>query len=428
MSDSSLKPTSAESVFVGRQPILDVDGAIVAYELLFRDSPENRARVRDDVQATAHVVARTVGELGVTAVLGANPGYVNMSRELLFDDIVHLMHPQRFVLELLETIEFDEPLLRRCAQLREAGFRLALDDVVRVDDTLTRVLPLVDIVKVDLLATERSHLPKLASVVKRQGKRLVAEKVETVEDFKAAKKLGFDYFQGYFFARPQVLSARRASPARGSLMRLLSVLASDPDMRELEGELKRNPDIVVQLMRLANSSAFSRGKRVSSLREAVAATGTRQLTRWTQLLLYAEGRSLPWRSDPLLQLVGTRARFMELAARTLRPSDETFSDDAFMTGIFSLVHVVLDMQPAEILDKLHLTAEIRSAILDGAGELGALLGIAQAAERGDANAIDASRHAQPALDVLAPAVLATLQVEAAEWFEGHQMDQEPDAQ
>jgi c-di-GMP-related signal transduction protein len=427
MSDTSLKRTVAESVYVGRQPILDVDGAIVAYELLFRDGPENRARVQDDVQATAHVVARTVGEIGVTAVLGENPGYVNMSRELMFDDIVHVMHPQRFVLELLEHIEFDEALLRRCAQLREAGFRLALDDVTRLDDTLMRVLPSVDIVKVDLLAAERSQLPQLTSAVRQQGKRLVAEKVETVEDFEAAKQLGFDYFQGYFFARPQVLSARRASPARGSLMRLLSVLTSDPDMRELEGELKRNPDIVVQLMRLANSSAFSRGKRVSSLREAIAATGTRQLTRWTQLLLYAEGRSLPWRSDPLLQLVGTRARFMELAAQTLHPADEAFSEEAFMTGIFSLVHVVLDMQPVEILDKLHLSADIRAAILDGAGELGALLGIARAAEHGDAQAIDASRHGQTALDVLTPAVLATLQVEAAEWFEEHQMDQEPDA-
>jgi c-di-GMP-related signal transduction protein len=431
MPNTTLKRAGAnpggESVFVGRQPILDGDGAIVAYELLFRDSPENRARVENDVQATAHVVARTVGELGVTAVLGPYPGYVNMSRELLFDDIVHLMHPKRFVLELLETIEFDEPLLRRCAQLREAGFRLALDDVIRADDAFMRVLPLVDIVKVDLLGAERDHLPKLASAVKRQGKRLIAEKVETTADFEAARKLGFDYFQGYFFARPQVLSARRASPARGSLMRLLSVLTGEPDMRALESELKRNPDIVVQLMRLANSSAFSRGKQVSSLREAVAATGTRQLTRWTQLLLYAEGRSLPWRSDPLLQLVGTRARFLELAARTLRPLDDAFADAAFMTGIFSLVHVVLDMQPAEILDKLHLTADIRSAILDGAGELGALLGIAQAAERGDALAIDTSQAGEPALGALTPAMLANLQVEAAEWFEGQQMDQEAGA-
>ncbi|MDR5779856.1 EAL domain-containing protein [Caballeronia sp. LZ065] len=413
-----------QSVYVGRQPILDGDGALVAYELLFRDSPDNHARVHDDVQATAHVVARTVGEIGVPAVLGPYPGYVNMSRELLFDDIVHIMQPQRFVLELLENITFDDVLFKRCAQLRKAGFRFALDDVVRLDDPLLEALPSVDIVKVDFLAADRAHLPELAAAVKLRGKQLVAEKVETHEDFSQARKLGFDLFQGYFFARPQVLSARRASPARGALLRLMTVLAGEPGMRELETELKRNPDIVVQLMRLANSSAQTRGRRVSSLREAIAAVGTRQLMRWAQLLLYADGSGLPWRSDPLLQLVGTRARFLELTAGVLRPGDEALADAAYMTGIFSLVHVVLDMQPAEILDKLHLAADIRAAILAGSGALGTLLGVARAAERGDAPAIDASRLAQPGLDALTPAMLAKLQVEAAAWFAEHRLDED----
>jgi EAL and modified HD-GYP domain-containing signal transduction protein len=430
MPDSSVKRAAparrGQRVYVGRQPILDGDGVLVAYELLFRDSPDNRARVHDDMQATAHVVARTIGEIGVPAVLGPHPGYVNMSRELLFDDIVHIMQPERFVLELLENIAFDETLFKRCAQLRNAGFRFALDDIVRLDDALLGALPSVDIVKVDFLAADHDHLPELAAAVKRRGKLLVAEKVETPDDFTQACKLGFDFFQGYFFARPQVLSARRASPARGSLLRLMAVLAGEPGMRELEAELKRNPDIVVQLMRLANSSAQTRGRRVSSLREAIAATGTRQLMRWTQLLLYADGSGLPWRSDPLLQLVGTRARFLELAAEMLRPADEAFSDAAFMTGIFSLVHVVLDMQPVEILDKLHLAAEIRGAILAGEGPLGALLGIARAAERGDASAIDASRHARPSFEALTPAVLAKLQFDAAAWFAGHRMDQGAD--
>ncbi|EKS72934.1 MULTISPECIES: EAL domain-containing protein [Caballeronia] len=430
MPDSSLKRAASarrgQSVYVGRQPILDGEGALVAYELLFRDSPDNRARIHDDVQATAHVVARTIGEMGVPAVLGPHPGYVNMNRELLFDDIVHIMQPERFVLELLESITFDESLFKRCAQLRNAGFRFALDDVVKLDDALHAALPTVDIVKVDFLAADDRHLPLLAAEVKRRGKLLVAEKIETFDDLTRAKRLGFDLFQGYFFARPQVLSARRESPARGSLLRLMAVLAGEPGLRELEAELKRNPDIVVQLMRLANSSAQTRGRRVSSLREAIAATGTRQLMRWAQLLLYADGSGLPWRSDPLLQLVGTRARFLELAAEKLRPADEAFSDAAFMTGIFSLVHVVLNMQPVEILDKLHLAAEIRTAILAGEGLLGALLGIARAAERGDAPAIDASRHAQPSLDVLTPAVLAKLQFEAAAWFAQHRMDQGED--
>jgi c-di-GMP-related signal transduction protein len=415
-------PREPEVVYLGRQPIIDRHGALYAYELLFRDSPDNRARIFDDVQATAHVVARTVGEIGLSSVLGDYRGFVNMNRDLLFDDIVLIMPPERFVLEILETVTFDATLFKRCAQLRAAGFLLALDDVVELSEPLFEALPYVDYVKVDFLATDRAHLPQLAATIKRHGKILVAEKIETHKDFDDARKLGFDLFQGYFFARPQVLATRRANPSRTSLLRLLSVLSRDPGIGELEDELKLNPNVVVQLLRLANSSAFKLSRPVSSLREAIAATGTRQISRWTQLLLYADGRRLPWRSDPLVQLVGTRARFMELAARTMRPRDEAFADAAFMTGIFSLAHVVVDMPPVEILDMLKLSADINSAIIDGAGPLGALLRISQAAERGDAMEIDSSVGVSDESGALTPAVLAGLQVEAAEWFGAHRLE------
>jgi c-di-GMP-related signal transduction protein len=411
-----------EVVYLGRQPIIDRHGALYAYELLFRDSPDNRAKIFDDVQATAHVVARTVGEIGLSSVLGEYRGFVNMNRDLLFDDIVLIMPPERFVLEILETVTFDATLFKRCAQLRAAGFQLALDDVVELNEALFEALPYVDYVKVDFLASDRAHLPQLAATIKRHGKILLAEKIETHKDFDDARKLGFDLFQGYFFARPQVLATRRSNPGRTSLLRLLSVLSREPGIGELEDELKLNPNVVVQLLRLANSSAFKLNRPVSSLREAIAATGTRQISRWTQLLLYADGRRLPWRSDPLVQLVGTRARFMELAARTMRPRDEAFADAAFMTGIFSLVHVVVDMPPVEILDMLKLSAAINDAIIDGGGPLGALLRISQAAERGDAMEIDSSVGVSDESGVLTPAVLAGLQVEAAEWFGAHRLE------
>ncbi len=420
--DSDTVLREAESVYLGRQPIIDRTGALHAYELLFRDSPDNRARIFDDVQATAHVVARTVGEIGLTAVLGDHCGFVNMNRDLLFDDIVHIMPPDRFVLEILETVTFDAKLFKRCEQLRAVGFQFALDDVVALTEPLYEALPYVDYVKVDFLAADRAHIPELAATLKRHGKMLIAEKIETHQDFNEARKLGFDLFQGYFFARPQVLVTRRSNPSRTALLRLLGVLSGEPGIAELEAELKLNPNVVVQLLRLANSSAFKLARPVSTLREAIAATGTRQISRWTQLLLYADGRHLPWRSDPLVQLVGTRARFMELAARVLQPSNEEFADAAFMTGIFSLVHVVVDLPPAEIMDLLKLSKEICSAIVDGSGPLGAILRISQAAERGDAPELDSSIGANAQFDVLTPAVLAELQFEAATWFGAHRME------
>ncbi|MGF6596819.1 c-di-GMP-related signal transduction protein [Paraburkholderia sp. GAS448] len=410
---------AGQFVYLGRQPILDRSGALAAYELLFRAGAHNYAEVNDDAQATAQVVSRTIGGLGVAAVLGHQRGYVNISRELLFDDIVHLMSPEHFVLEILETVTFDAHLLQRIGQLRRAGFQIALDDVVELTGGLVALLPHVDIVKVDFLATNRAALPALAATVRRHGRTLLAEKVETQEDFAFARELGFDLFQGYFFARPQVLSAPVTRSTRPALLRLLALLARDAGMAELEAELKLNPNVVVQLLRLVNSSAFGLGRNISSLREAIIATGTRQIARWAQLLLYADGRDLPWRSDPLVQLAGTRSRFMELAASWLRPSEESFAEAAFMTGIFSLVHVVVGATPEATLDRLGLSPPIRDAIVNRTGPLGALLRLTEAAEQGEDAAAVARNEALPEFAVFTPEVLAELGLSAAAWFGAH---------
>ncbi|MEM5437339.1 EAL and HDOD domain-containing protein [Paraburkholderia diazotrophica] len=425
LSPLSASQSSAQFVYVGRQPILDRNGALHAYELLFRGSARNYAEVSDDAQATAQVVVRTIGGIGVPSVLGAHRGYVNISSKLLFDDIVHLMQPERFVLEILETVTFDARLIARIAELRSAGFRIALDDVCELSPNLLTVLPHADIVKVDFLQTDRAQLRTLARTLRMHGKTLIAEKVETRKDFALARELGFHLFQGYFFARPQVLSTRHDRSSRASLMRLLALLAGEAGIVELEDELKRNPNVVMQLLRLVNSSAFGLGRNISSLREAIIATGTRQIARWAQLLLYAGGGDLPWRSDPLVQLAGTRARFMELAARWIRPNDEGFADAAFLTGAFSLVHVLVDSTPGETLDPLDLSPIIRDAIVERAGPMGALLRIAEAAgEAQDAAAIAAIASSQSLAEfaALTPVVLAELNLSAAAWFGAHLVD------
>jgi c-di-GMP-related signal transduction protein len=356
----------------------------------------------------------------VPTVLGQHRGFVNIDRALLFNDIVHLMPPERFVLEILETVKFDAQLVRRLGELRHAGFQVALDDVSELSDELIRALPHADIVKIDFLQTDRAVLPDLAALVRGQGKTLIAEKVETREDFALARELRFDLFQGYFFARPQVLAAPRNRSPRPGLLRLLALLSRDAGIVELEAELKLNPSVVVQLLRLVNSSAFGLGRNIASLREAIIATGTRQIARWAQLLLYADTGDLPWRADPLVQLAGTRSRFMELAAAWLRPADDGFADAAFMTGIFSLIHVVLGSSPGAALEKLGLAPQIREAIVSRRGELGTLLRLAEAAGEGvDAAAIALGPDAPGGFVAFTPEVLAELNLSAAAWFGAH---------
>jgi c-di-GMP-related signal transduction protein len=335
---------------------------------------------------------------------------------MLMSDIVQLLPPERFVLEILETVTFDETLFRRCRELRRAGFWLALDDVSQVTPRLAELLPCVDIVKIDFLDCPREDLNELIGVIRQHGKVLLAEKVETPEDHHVAMCAGFELFQGYYFAKPQVLTSRRLTPSREALQHLLVLLCGEPEIVELEAELKRTPNLVIQLLRLLNSSAFGLARTISSLREAIMIVGTRQITRWAQLLLFADGHLHALRSDPLAQLCGTRARFMELAAGRMQPGDERFSDTTFITGVFSLVHVLFGGAIEDIVSKLPIHADIRRALLERHGELGRLLNAAEAVESGDLMAIRATCDA---LHVFSPSDLITLGLAAAAWYDDH---------
>lgn len=413
---SNNESAAPEYVYLGRQPILDRSGALNAFELLFRSGAANSAQITDDANATAEVIARVIGDMGPRAVLGNHTGYMNVDQMILMSDIVQLLAPERFVLEILETVTFDEALFKRCSELRRAGFRLALDDVSQVSPRLLELLPCVDIVKIDFLECPRERLDELIGVVKQHGKVSIAEKVETPGDHDAAMRAGFELFQGYYFAKPHVLTSRRTTPSREALLRLLVLLSGEPEIVELEAELKRSPNLVIQLLRLLNSSAFGLARTISSLREAIMIVGTRQITRWAQLLLFADGHVHALRSDPLAQLCGTRARFMELAAGRMRPRDERFADTAFITGVFSLVHVLSGREIEDIVPRLPIHIDIRQALLERRGELGLLLNATEAAESGELMAI---RTACDALPIFTPNDLTTLGLSAAAWYDDH---------
>jgi len=318
--------------------------------------------------------------------------------------------PERFVLEILETVTFDDALFRRCNELRRAGFRLALDDVSQVSRRLLAFLSCIDIVKIDFMECPREGVAELVNTVKQHGKLSLAEKVETREDHDAAMRAGFELFQGYHFAKPQVLTSRRVTPSRDALLRLMVVLNGEAGIVELEAELKRIPSLVVQLLRLLKSTASGRARTVSSMREAIMVVGTRQIARWAQLLLFADGNLDALRSNPLSQLCGARARFMELAASQLRPDDVRFADTAFMTGVFSLVHVLFGSAIGDIVSTLPIRADMRCALLERQGDLGLLLNAAEAAESGYLTAI---RAACDALPIFTPNDLIMLGLAAA---------------
>ena len=245
-----MSEATPDQLFLGRQPILDREQRLHAYELLFRSGSANVARVTDGVQATATVIANAFTELGVAAALGNHRGFINVDEQFLFSDLIELLPRHAVVLEILETVPPTPAVIERCQALKAAGFTLALDDVIQLEPQFAELLALVEIVKVDIQPLSRVQLMQLAMKLKPMGKQLLAEKVDSREQMEQCLKLGFSLFQGYYFAKPTIIAGRKLDHSQLSLMKLMGLLLGDADTSELEAALKPEPGLTINLLRM----------------------------------------------------------------------------------------------------------------------------------------------------------------------------------
>lgn len=395
-----------------RQPLVDAEGLLCGYELIARGTHEPEANGPEASDAAIRATLDMLAAPGVYAALGGHRGYLNATRALLFSDDLSRIAPDRFFLELPRDIEADAELIERLVLLHAKRYRFVIDSVAQPDATFGKLLPYAYAVKIDIAQVEPEFLVKLAAALKSAGKILIALGVDSQDLFERAKAAHFDVFQGYFFARAQQQGTRRASAPRQALLNLLRLLASDPSVAQLEAELKLNPILVMHIMRLANSGEGSIGRKVATLRDAINATGTNRIARWTQLLLYADGRKVRLEDDPLVQMAATRARFMEMASARLANANRKVVDGAFLTGVFSLVDAVFGGSLDSTLEALGLATHIRAAIARREGLLGTLLDAIVAIEQADWAALDKTAET---LAPLASGELAALAIAAAAW-------------
>ncbi len=287
----------------------------------------------------------------------------------------------RFVLEVLETVP--PWALDRCRELKDRGFEIALDDFRPGDDRET-MLDVADYVKVDLTLTDPVDLPRLVSDLRRSNACLLAEKVETSAEFERCMELDFELYQGYFFARPTMLSGQKLEPHRVGLLSAFRVVSEEQPTEELDEFFKRDPKLGVQLLRIANSSALGSAQKITSFEHAIMYVGRRELRRWILLMLYAGSGGVAIESA-VLEVAAIRGRLLELMAPLLSSGaacDPSSHDRAFLVGMLSLSDVILGLPQTDLAQELALEPEIGAAILDGHGPLGDLLRVAEAIEGG----------------------------------------------
>ncbi len=372
----TLSPAEVRSYtrYIARQPILNRDQETHGYELLFRSGPDNFFGASDGDKATCDTIDFSL-LFGSTALTGGLPAYINCTRNVLLQDIVTLLPRDRIVVEVLENVLADEETLAACDRLRRAGYLIALDDYVPTPDTM-RLLPFADLVKVDILATGAARQAAIAADMRRRGIRLLAEKVETSEQFQFALRLGFHYFQGYFFCRPQTLTMQDIPCAKLSYVQVLSIASRDVyEVGELEQAILREPSLCYRLLRYLNSAAFGLFP-VRSIRHALSLLGQREIRKWVSIVVAISIASD--RPDELISSALVRARTCEALAELCGVD----SNGAFMVGIMSLMDAILDRPMGVVISQLPLTAECKEALGGSQNALGKLLNLAICCERG----------------------------------------------
>jgi len=362
--------------FVARQPIVTGDEKVFGYELLFRDGVEEYFR-NSDAEMASRSTLDTSMLMGLDVLCDGRRAFINCTREVLLKDYIMLLPAPQTVVEILESVPPDDLVIAACHRLKEAGYLVALDDFA-VNDPREPLTDLADIIKIDMRVTSAVDA---AAMVKRYGpwrSRMLAEKVETREEFLGAKKAGFIYFQGYFFRRPELMQARDIPANRFNYLRILQTVSRpELDPREVEDVIKSEASICYRLLRYMNSAMFGFSTEIRSIKHALSILGEREIRRWIRLV--ATLGAAQQKSSDLVLAALVRAHFCELLAPKIPHGDS----DLFFLGLLSMMESILETPMAKILENVPVDQETKAVLLGGASRLRPLYQLMLARESGE---------------------------------------------
>ncbi len=363
------------SPLFARQPIFNKNFETVAYELLFRGSADNSATFIDGDQASSHVLVYAFGQNRVENVIGKHPAFINFTPQLLV--YPPPLPPDQLVIEVLESVKPDKHILEGIKKLKGMGYKIALDDFF-INKETKQLLSYADIIKIDVLALTQEKLQKYVTFLKPLGLTLLAEKIETHDMFRQCVDYGFELFQGYFLAKPQIIEGIKVSESKQSILRLLStIMATDVHLKDVVDALATDPRLSYRILKIINSTAFHVPCEIHSLNQAVTMLGLTQIRNWAAFLLMTSENSDKPKELSLLSM--TRAKFCELIASEL--GNKNLAESCFTAGLLSTFDAFLDIPIAELVEQLGLAREISEGILTNQGDIGEILELVISYER-----------------------------------------------
>lgn len=363
-----------------RQPILDRNLEVYAYELLFRDGLDDLFPDVDGDAATSQIVAASQFEFSLPELSAGYPAHINFNLKSLLKQYPTMIPSDQVVIEIVDIETPGKRLLEECKKLKEAGYQLLLDNYVHQKLWL-HFMPYICMIKVDMLSVSQRDLQLLVKLKEKFNHiQVIASRIETQAHYQMASKLGFDYFQGYFFARTQQIAEKSVDVADFSLAELMfEISMSEVDVEKVVGIFQLDASLSYKLIRYANSAIFKRQVEIESIKQAVVSLGKEELLKFVSILFAAQ--SAANKPAELLSMSLMRAKLSEQLAREY--GGRELVDAAFLTGMFSLIDVMLEEDMPSLVEKLKLSEQITLALIDGQGELARFIDLAKSYEEGD---------------------------------------------
>jgi c-di-GMP-related signal transduction protein len=350
--------------YIARQPIFTVQKRLFAYELLYRGTKEFPLAGVSGDRATTGLLTSTFLTEGIDVISNSKPCFVNFTEELLIQKTPASFPKKTLVIEILEDVRPTKEVLAACRELSAEGYRIALDDFI-YDKSLEPLIKIADIIKIDFRLTPVDTIRKTLQRLTKHKVKLLAEKVETYDEFEKAAKLGFSYFQGYFFNKPEKILIKELALAQITLYNLLAEVTKETtSIDKLYEIISKDVGISYKLLRFINSAYFYRLQEVKTVKHAMAYLGEEELRRFVILMILSDLASV--KPNELVRLSLVRAKFCELLA--LQSQFKSSSSELFLMGLFSLIDSILDTEMNAIMDKLPISDEIKDALSSGTGD------------------------------------------------------------
>ena len=378
-----------KSVYLGRQPIVDKNEVIHAYQILYRDKTM-QGEVTNDRSATASVINSVLNTFGTKELLGNYKAFIKIDQKFLMHDIIFTIPSEFFIFSLLETVEINERTKERLEQLHNKGYELCIEHITEQNfEYYAPVLKLVDYVKISFEAEGLEHKNDLIGQLKSYKIKVIGVKVETHQIFQTALSAGCDLFEGYFFAAPKIMSKSEYEPSQMRILKLYNLLLQDVNIDEITKEFELNHELTVRLLQFINSGYFSFKNRISTIHHILVLVGRVPISQWLMLMIYSKSISKEGdQKSPLMLMVKNRTELMQGILKIVRPNSGNVAlGEAYFTGVLSLMSTVFNVELEKIVSDLNVSDDVKNAILYEEGILGEIFAVVKGIESFDTEAI-----------------------------------------